>query len=54
MRQIKVRNPDIPVIAVTAYAMLQDRENAIRAGFDNYISKPINLDVLLEILARYN
>jgi CheY-like chemotaxis protein len=33
---------DIPVIALTAYAMIGDREKAMAAGFHNYISKPLN------------
>jgi CheY-like chemotaxis protein len=33
----------LPVVAVTASAMLGDRERAIAAGFDSYIAKPINL-----------
>ncbi len=34
----------LPAVAVTASAMLGDRELAIAAGFDSYISKPINLN----------
>jgi len=34
---------NLPVVAVTASAMLGDRERAIAAGFDSYIAKPINL-----------
>ena len=34
---------DIPVVAVTAQAMKQDRERALRAGFDGYVEKPINV-----------
>jgi two-component system, cell cycle response regulator DivK len=40
------RDPDtarIPVCAVTAFAMNQDRERCLGAGFDGYLSKPINV-----------
>jgi CheY-like chemotaxis protein len=42
-----------PVIAVTAQAMAGDKEKCLAAGADNYISKPVNVDVLLDILNEY-
>jgi two-component system, cell cycle response regulator DivK len=37
------RTADIPVVAVTAQAMKQDRERALQAGFDGYVEKPISV-----------
>jgi len=40
------RLDSVPVIAVTAFAMPEDRERAARAGFDGYIGKPISVRAL--------
>lgn len=42
----------IPVIMLTAQAMPEDRERALEAGADEYESKPIDLDRLLEKIRR--
>ncbi|WP_285269157.1 response regulator [Kaistella rhinocerotis] len=44
----------IPVIAVTAQAMTGDREKCLDAGADGYISKPVNVDELLQVLKQLN
>jgi two-component system, cell cycle response regulator DivK len=43
----------IPVLAVTAQAMKGDRERFIGEGFDAYLSKPIDIDELLTIVAAH-
>lgn len=44
---------DIPVLAVTAFAMSGDEEAIIEAGCDGYISKPISLPLFFETVAKY-
>jgi two-component system, cell cycle response regulator DivK len=53
MKEIKLLTPDLPVIAQTAFAMSGDREKYLRDGFDDYISKPINVQELISIIEKY-
>jgi CheY-like chemotaxis protein len=42
----------LPIVAVTAKAMAGDRERCLEAGANDYIAKPVNVDVLLATLWR--
>jgi CheY-like chemotaxis protein len=44
---------DMPVIAVTAQAMLGDKERCLEAGAVGYVSKPVNVDELIKLLNKY-
>jgi|RhiMetdeSRZDD1v2_1073273.scaffolds.fasta_scaffold05713_14 two-component system cell cycle response regulator DivK len=55
MRMIKGSpiGSDVPVVALTAFAMSEDRERALRSGFDGYLSKPISVRDLPRRLTEF-
>lgn len=42
------------IIAMTANVMIEDRENCLKAGMDNYISKPVRIEELKSMLQEIN
>ncbi len=50
---IKDIRPSLPVIAQTAYTLGENSQNARKAGFEDFIPKPINQKHLLETIGRY-
>ena len=47
------RTASIPVLALTAQAMEGDRERFLAAGFDGYLSKPVNIADLVATVRRF-
>ena len=47
------RTASISVLAVTAQAMRGDRERFLRAGFDGYLSKPVNIVELVSVVEEH-
>jgi CheY-like chemotaxis protein len=45
-----VRNPKIPIIALTAHALRDYEEKSYKAGMDSYLTKPIDIEKLTEVL----
>jgi CheY-like chemotaxis protein len=43
---------NLPILAVTAYAMRGDREKVLESGFDGYLSKPVNSRELMQEMER--
>jgi len=52
-REIRKFNKDVIIIAQTAHAFVSDREKAINAGCNDYISKPINKNELFTLIQKY-
>ncbi|MDD9304323.1 MAG: response regulator [Desulfobacter sp.] len=48
-----ILNPDIPIIAMTANAMAEDRQKCLDAGMDDYIPKPIRPEMLSAVLEKW-
>jgi two-component system cell cycle response regulator DivK len=54
-RRIRASKPgsDVPIIALTSYALVGDREQVLSAGCTGYIEKPINPDTILGEIDKY-
>ena len=47
------RTRDVPIVAVTSYAMVGDREKALASGCNGYIEKPINPETFISQIERF-
>jgi len=50
--QIRQFNTEVIIIAITAFALAGDREKAMEAGCNDYISKPVKKDELQELIQK--
>ncbi len=46
-------NPDIPVVALTAHAMVGEDQKCLNAGMNDYLTKPLDRAKLIEVLGKY-
>ena len=49
----KVKNHNIPIIAMTAHSMKGDKERCIKSGMDDYISKPVDINQIGKMLKKH-
>ena len=50
--EIRKTNTTLPIIALTAYAMSEDKERALIAGCNNYLSKPVSRNLIIETIKK--
>lgn len=52
-RQIRQFNMSVPIIALTAFAFEQDRQNALNAGCDDFLTKPVSITGLKNTIIKW-
>jgi CheY-like chemotaxis protein len=52
-RAIRGRGMQLPIVAITAYAMSGERDRCMEAGCNDFITKPVRRDELLRIAAKH-
>ncbi len=53
IRKLDSGNARIPIIALTAHALTEERENLLNSGFDGYLTKPVNQEVIARTIQRF-
>ncbi len=53
IRQMVGAIHDIPIVAMTAHALKEDRQRCLDVGMDDYLAKPVHRDALISILQKY-
>lgn|GEM_PF-6149934 len=53
VRNLRAQGSAVPVIALTAHAMREEKERCLKAGFNSYLTKPIQVERLLQTIKRF-
>jgi PAS domain S-box-containing protein len=53
IREGGTENKHVPIIAMTAYAMIEDKKKCLQAGMDEYITKPFDIEELYRLIEQY-
>ncbi len=53
IRAIRLQQPQVPIIAVTAHAMSDDKDRCLAAGCNDYVTKPYGWNMMLNLLKKY-
>lgn len=52
-QQEKMTSIHVPIVAVTAYALEEDREKCIKVGMDEYLPKPVSMENLIKVMSKF-
>ncbi len=52
LKLIKAFRPDLPIVAQTAFSSNEDKTRVFAAGFNDFLSKPINKEALQEVIKK--
>jgi len=52
-KQIREFNPDVPIIAQTAFAMIPEQKTVLASGFTDFLSKPVEEEKLFGLIKKY-
>jgi CheY-like chemotaxis protein len=53
IRKLEPPGARIPIVALTAYSLLEDRDRCLAVGMDDHLSKPVQLEELEDVLVKW-